>query len=171
VRSATIAADDAKRSVGSVKWQATWSLEHVPQDAWLVAVALGPGVTAPYWPSARPYQPSSPDWTPYVLAVTGAVRLDRDGDGRFTSPNGYAQQVIERAGADRAKLLAELTAYDEATSVQAASLLRREGVDLASAEMSTMLRQAAPVVARGFRAYGDAWRLSLDAHGASTPKQ
>jgi hypothetical protein len=163
VRSATIAADDAKRSGGGVKWEATWSLEHVPHDAWLVAVAVGPGVTAPYWPSARPYQPTSADWKPYVLAVTGAVRLDRDGDGRFSSPNGYAQHAIERAGADRAKLLAELAVYDEATSVQAASLLRREGVDLANTDFQSQLRQASPAVERGFRAYANAWHESLDA--------
>ncbi len=167
VRSATIAAGDPERSVGGVKWQATWSLEHVPQDAWLVAVALGPGVTAPYWPSARPYQPSSPDWTPYVLAVTGAVRLDRDGDGRFTSPNGYAQRAIELAGADRARLVAELAAFDEATSVQAASLLRYRGVDLASSEIQSQLRQASPAVERGFRAYANAWHESLDARQRS----
>jgi hypothetical protein len=171
VQSTTIAADDPRRAVGGVKWQATWTLDDVPHDAWLVAVALGPGITAPYWPTARPYQPSSPEWTPYVLAVTGAVRLDRDGDGKFTGAYDYAQQAIERAGSDRSKLLKELAAYDEAASTQAASLLRHGGVDLMSAEMNSQLRQAAPVVERGFRAYREAWRASLDAQATSEPMQ
>ena len=91
------------------------------------------------------------------------MRLDRDGDGKFTSPNGYAQQAIQRAEANPAKLLAELAAYDEATSVQAASLLRREGVDLASTAIQSQLRQASPAVECGFRAYANAWHESLDA--------
>ena len=37
-------------------------------DVHLVLVALGPGITAPYWPTAKPYQPTSPDWQPYTLA-------------------------------------------------------------------------------------------------------
>ena len=150
----------------------------MPHDAWLVAVAQGSGVTAPHWPIARPYQPSSPQWKPYVLAVTGAVRLDRDGDGHFSSANGYAKQAIERAGIDRAKLLSELAVYDEPTSTQAASLLRLEGVDLASAEMISSLKSRVarrpawfPGLYRGLAAEprrssgATAWQMTVSTRG------
>jgi len=40
-------------------------------------------VTAPFWPTAKPYQPTSIDFTPYVLGVSGAVLIDANRDGRF----------------------------------------------------------------------------------------
>ncbi|HAH44882.1 MAG TPA: hypothetical protein DCM07_08480, partial [Planctomycetaceae bacterium] len=45
----------AKR--GGVKWQETWKLNLPSHDCFLVAIATGPGVTAPYWQFAKPYQP------------------------------------------------------------------------------------------------------------------
>ena len=42
-----------------LKWEATWRLAAPAHDVHVVAVATGPGVTAPYWPTAKPYQPTS----------------------------------------------------------------------------------------------------------------
>jgi hypothetical protein len=64
-----------------VKWAATWRLPAPRHDVHLVAIATGPGVTAPYWPTAKPYQPTSADFTPYVLGLSGAVFVDADGSG------------------------------------------------------------------------------------------
>ena len=65
-------------------------------DVWLVAVATGPGIDKPYWPTANPYQPASPEWRSYVLGVTGAVRVDADGSGKFESAFDYAERIVER---------------------------------------------------------------------------
>src|SRR5207253_1776923 len=43
-----------------VKWSGEWRLPRRKHDEHLVAVALGPGVTDLSWPTARPYQPTSP---------------------------------------------------------------------------------------------------------------
>lgn len=59
-----------------VKWEATWRIPKPTHDTSLVALATGPGVTAPYWPTAKPYQPTSTEFTPYVLGMTGAVFVD-----------------------------------------------------------------------------------------------
>src|SRR4030095_10755862 len=37
-----------------VKWEATWRLRKPSHDVHLVAIAQGPGIAAPYWPTARP---------------------------------------------------------------------------------------------------------------------
>jgi len=66
-----------------VKWTTKWRVPVPAHDAHLVAIATGPGVTAPFWPTAKPYQPTSIDFTPYVLGVSGAVFVDADGNGRF----------------------------------------------------------------------------------------
>jgi hypothetical protein len=70
-----------------VKWHATWRIPAPATDAHLVAIATGPGVTAPFWPTAKPYQPTSIEFTPYVLGVSGAVFVDTDANGRFTPPS------------------------------------------------------------------------------------
>ena len=66
-------------------------------DVHLVAVATGPGVTAPHWPTAKPYQPTSPNFTPYVLGVSGAVFVDVDGSGAFDSALTYARREVAPA--------------------------------------------------------------------------
>ena len=66
-----------------VKWEATWRLPAPSHDAYLVAVATGPGVKEPYWPTAKPYQPTSIDFTSYVLGISGAVIVDADGTSGF----------------------------------------------------------------------------------------
>ena len=76
---------DGKKA--GMKWQATWRLPRPPHDVHLVAIATGPGVAAPYWPSAKPYQPVSIDFTSYVLGVSGAAFVDGDGSGDSTAPS------------------------------------------------------------------------------------
>jgi hypothetical protein len=51
-------------SPGARKTRVVWTLPRPLHDVSLVAVASGPGATAPCWALARPYQPTSRDWTP-----------------------------------------------------------------------------------------------------------
>ena len=73
-------------SKDSVKWSGEWTLPHFRHDVYLVAIASGPGVTEPYWPIAKPYQPTSPVAEPRVIGSTGAVWLDGDGDSNEAAP-------------------------------------------------------------------------------------
>lgn len=77
-----------------VKWEGTWRLPAPAHGAHLVAVATGPGVTAAYWPTAKPYQPTSPDFTPYVLGVSGAVFVT----GRQESGSPHARKRHRPSG-------------------------------------------------------------------------
>ena len=142
-----------------VKWEATWRLPTPPHDAYLVAIATGPGLTAPYWPTAKPYQPTSTDFTPYVLGMSGAVFVDADGNGRFDSALVYARRELAGSGDDR-PLTARLARYDAAVATQAASLLRAQDSVGFEATIRSMIQQASPDVASGFQAYLDAWKAS-----------
>ena len=93
-------------------------------DVHLVAIASGPGVTAPFWETPRPYQPSSKVFTPRVLGATNPVWLDADGDGKFTPARAYAEQLVKRHGTAAAKLFPALADYDEAVAAQAAIALK-----------------------------------------------
>lgn len=154
-----------------VKWEATWRLPSPPHDVHLVAIASGPGVTAPYWPTAKPYQPTSIEFTPYVLGVSGAVFVDADGSGRFESAHEYARREMSVAQGDVRALATKLGAYDTAVAIQAASLLRAQDPSRFDARIGSLIAAAPPHVASGFRRYRDEWKRSSSdaAHGASDP--
>ncbi len=142
-----------------LKWEGLWRLPAPAHDVHLVAVASGPGVVAPYWPTAKPYQPTSPDFTPYVLGMSGAVFVDADGSGTFESAAAYARRELA-ATADPRRLAARLGRYDAAVATQAASLLRARDPAGFEATVGAMLADAPPPVASGLRAYLEAWRAA-----------
>ena len=140
-----------------LKWEATWRLPAPAHDVHLVALATGPGVTAPYWPTAKPYQPTSTAFTPYVLGMSGAVFVDGDGSGTFESAAAYARRELAGTTEPRS-LAARLGRYDAAVATQAASLLRARDPAAFTATVDAMLQHAPPHVASGLRVYLDAWR-------------
>ena len=142
-----------------VKWEATWRLPTPAHDVHLVAAATGPGIAAPYWPTAKPYQPTSPAFTPYVLGISGAVFVDADGSGRFESALAYARREVAAGSTDHA-LVTRLGRYDAAVATQAASLLRAQDPAGFDATVASMIRQAPSHVASGLKAYLDAWNAS-----------
>jgi hypothetical protein len=81
------------------------------------------------------------------------VRLDADGDGRYTPPRGYADRLVRRAGVDAAALLASLREYDEAVATQAAALFQERGGNLRSPTVLRLLGSAAPATRRGVERY------------------
>lgn len=142
-----------------VKWEGLWRLPKPHHDVYLVAIANGPGVAAPYWPTAKPYQPTSIDFTPYVLGVSGAVFIDADGSGAFESAFEYARGLVANA-TDVHELATRLGPYDGAVAVQAASLLRVRAPAAFEDTIRSMIEKAPSHVATGLTAYLDAWKES-----------
>ena len=155
VREADI--EDGKRP--GVKWEATWRLPLTSHDVHLVAIATGPGIDASFWQTAKPYQPESIHFTPYVLGISGAVFVDADGSGTFESAFEYARRALSSSN-DPQTLVARLAPYDEAVAVQAASLLRLRAPGTFEEAASTIVRAAPPTVAKGFSQYLEAWKAS-----------
>jgi hypothetical protein len=125
----------------------------------LVAIADGPGIAAPYWPTAKPYQPTSTEFTPYVLGMSGAVFVDADGSGKFESAFEYARRELSGVNGGPA-LVERLGSYDAAVAMQAASLLRTQDPGGFDVRIRSMLREAPSHVANGFTAYLAAWKDS-----------
>ena len=142
-----------------LKWEGTWRLPRPRHDVHLVAIAEGPGIAAPYWPTAKPYQPTSIAFTPYVLGLSGAVFVDADASGKFESGFEYARREVSAAGEVR-PLVTRLGAYDTAVAIQAASLLRVQDPDGFEARVRALIQAAPPQVAKGFTAYLEAWKDS-----------
>ena len=87
-----------------------------------MAIATGPGVTAPYWETPRPYQPTSKTFTPRVIGSTNPIWIDGDGDGRFSAARTYAVQIVQHAGGKPEAITAALATFDEAVAVQVKDL-------------------------------------------------
>jgi hypothetical protein len=130
-----------------------WRIPKPAQDTYLVAIATGPGVKEPFWPIARPYQPSSPRFEPRVIGSTNPVWIDADGDGKFTPPVEVAKNLVARHGTEAADLVPALAPHDEAVAAQAAALCAEAGRDLRSPGFAVKLKQAPEPVRRGFAAY------------------
>lgn len=77
----------ARGSAGGKKAEITWTIPRPAKDTYLVAIATGAPVVAPFWAMTRPYQPSSRKWQGQSIGATNPVWLDCDGDGRFTAIN------------------------------------------------------------------------------------
>ncbi len=143
------------QTVAVEKARIVWNIARPAHDVHLVAIATGPGVRAPFWEIPRPYQPSSPIFNPRVLGSSGVVRVDADGDGRFTSARAYAQALVARWGTGVRRLVPALADYDRAVAAQAAGLCHGAGVNLRNPEVAVALKISPPAVAEGFAAFLD----------------
>lgn len=141
-----------------VKWEGVWRLKRPTHDVHLVAIATGPGIAGPYWPTAKPYQPTSPDWQAQVIGASGAVWLDGDGDGVKSCARDYAKRRWQESDKDVARLIDSLGHDDAAIAAHAAHLYHTSGGDLSADGLQQALKAAAPAVRDGFRAYATAWR-------------
>lgn len=122
-------------------------------DIYLVGIATGPGITAPFAETPKPYQPSSKTFTPKVLASTNPIWVDGDGDGKYTSPRGYAEQLVKEYGTNPERLLPALAPYDEAIIIQTLAICRELGVDLGKPEFLAAMRSASTKVQNAFARY------------------
>lgn len=147
------------RGTGGLEWDATWRLPTPSHDVHVVAIATGPGISGPFWPTAKPYQPTSIEFTPHVLGVSGAVFVDADRSGSFESAFEYARREVA-AGIDPRPLMARLGKYDAAVAAQAASLLRGRAPARFEDTLRAMIANAPVQVARGFAAYLQGWKES-----------
>jgi hypothetical protein len=165
VREEVIQPNARDESSGGLLWEGNWKILRPKHDVYLVAIALGKGVDGPYWATAKPYQPTSPDFQPTTLAASGAVRIDADGDGRFSCAREYAERALLKSGGDVQKLITDLTAYDAAVAAQAMSLYQASGGQW-NDELQTAAAAAPPAVAAGIRDFWQAWRASELARAA-----
>lgn len=133
-----------------LKRRVSWTIPVPRHDVHLVAIATGPGVTAPYWEIPRPYQPSSKAFTPRVVGSTNPIWIDADRDQRFTAAREYAARSVRDASADPARLITALANYDEAVAVQAADLWARDGNSLDAPPLADALRSAPESVRAAF---------------------
>lgn len=80
------AAEHAIEAATGAAVDETWSavIPRPAHDAWVVAVALGDGIEGPYWPTMKDY----------TCGATNPVRVDVDGDGRFSWPRETAEALL-----------------------------------------------------------------------------
>jgi hypothetical protein len=135
-----------------IKADVNWVLPRPAHDVHLVALATGPGITAPFWESPRPYQPVSTEHNPRVQGATNPVFIDGDNDGKFTAPRLQAQQLFKQNGQDLEGLFVGLKSRDQAVATQVAALLHASGRDLRSKRLTWRYTKN-PAIKAGFEAF------------------
>jgi hypothetical protein len=160
VRDETISPDARRDLPAGVQWEGRWTIGSPQHDVHLVAIATGPGINQPYWKTAKPYQPTSPSWAPQIVACSGAVWLDVDGDGRKTSAYDYAHRLFVKAKSDLPTLLDALSDYDRAVVAQAAHLYQSSGKSWLAPDTQNELKKATRETQAGVRMYLEAWRTN-----------
>jgi len=60
---------------GGEKFSQTFTLADLDakRGDFFCAVATGPGITEPWWPMMPPYQPDSPNFTPYLIGISSVL--------------------------------------------------------------------------------------------------
>ena len=119
-----------KPGTASEKANLTWNIPRPAYDVHLVAMATGPGITAPFWESPRPYQPTSKKHDPRVQGATNPIFIDGDGDGKYTPPRIQAEKLFSRHKGNIDTLLGSLRPLDQAVATQLAGLMHDTGHDL-----------------------------------------
>lgn len=143
-----------------IKWKQTWILPKFKNDVVLAAIAEGPYHYLPYWPLVKPYQPVSTKWTPAALGISGAVWVDSDGDGQRSSAFQNAKLLWQKSQGNIDALIRTLNDYDEATAVQAASILMEEGLNPETPNFQKALSNSNPTVKKGFQNFLLEWKRS-----------
>lgn len=152
IREAIIKNGNAK----GIKWSGSWTMDVPRQDMFLVVIAEGPKPSTPFWQIPNPYSSTSPEWDPKIIGASGAVWIDGDKDGKKTSAYDYAVKVITSSENNYQRIVSGLAGYDEAVSVQAAAILYQKKDSLSSGKFKKLLKQASPVVQKGFKVFADA---------------
>ena len=153
----------AKRPGEGIIWKQSWQFPRPHHDVHLVALATGPGIRPLYWPTARPYQPTSDDPQTTVVGCSGAIWLDVDGDGQSTSARKLAEQLVTAAAGDLPGLLAVLDGYDAAVVAQAAHLYHRHSEALLTPAAQRAIRAATPATRAAIGVYLQTWRETQQA--------
>lgn len=159
----TIPIPASAQNAAGIKADVNWKLENPGYDLQLVAVARGPGVTGLYWPIAKPYQPTSTSWEPYVFGSSGIIRVDCNNDGQWESAYDRALKATTSSKGNFSRLLDALNEHDEPTASFAAHLWEEAGHSIRNQAALTELEEAAPHVQNGFAKYRQSLRASLDA--------
>ena len=149
-----------KNAAGGIKWQGKWKMPKPEHDVILVAVARGPGTHVPFWPIARPFEHKSSQFNPQVLGISGAVRIDANGDHHFTSAYEYAKELWESSNHEIPVFINKLKNYDESVSIQAASVMEERGVEMSGNDLTKALSKAPLKVRNGFGQFIKYWKMS-----------
>lgn len=153
--------------IGGVKWSSSWTLPKSTHDYHVVAIAEGPGDGMVFWPIAKPYQPTSADWTPRVIGASGAVWVDADGNGKRESANAYAKDIVSRSSNNINEMIKALEVHDEAVAIQVAAILHLNNINLTSKKIQNALKKGGEEIRQGFEKVINELKLSSDKNSMS----
>ena len=158
--------ESAGKSPEGLIWQGTVSVTHPGHDAFVTAVALGPGIKSLHWPCAKPYQPDSAFWDSRVMGCMGAIFVDFDQDGRWASAYDLARELVENGVGSPENWLPLLDQRHPSIATQAASIWHgQSGESPIELLGNKSLVNCSAKTVKAIRAYAAAWRDNEIARG------
>ncbi|NOY42074.1 MAG: CehA/McbA family metallohydrolase [Planctomycetes bacterium] len=148
--------------LGGRKFEKSFDIGELSFDQHLVAIAEGDTVDSLAWPVAKPYQPTSTEWDPMTMGVSGAVWIDADGDHQRTSALEYAGRLLSDSPSFD-ELFVRLKGRDRATIVMVADRLAQRGTSPLDSALQNHWKAADVGIRTAFREYTTAWRKSQQA--------
>lgn len=146
------------RTRAGLKERIIFCLPRAKHDYFVAAVVTGPGVEDLWWPIARPYQPNSPEWTPQMMGLTGAVQVDADGNGRFECARDLAVRLHRAAQNQISNAMAAAAEHDAAVQLHLADLYYQADRDLFFNSILPAVRETA--MKDSFETFAEAARAS-----------
>ncbi|MEZ6129464.1 MAG: hypothetical protein R3C59_12340 [Planctomycetaceae bacterium] len=149
-----------------------WILNHARdisqrQDAFVVAVVSGPGVSGLHWPIGKPCQPTSTEWTSRCIAVTGAIWIDSDGDGKRTSAKQYAATLCRTFDNNPKQIFNSLANYDRPVGMHVAANFMANSKTEFLPNVLPLCREQPDFIGQAFRDYHELWRQSQRARAGA----
>jgi hypothetical protein len=141
-----------------LKFSKTWQLPAPAQDLFIVCIAEGPEPVNAFWRVPKPYDPTSPKWTPRVIGASGAIWIDGDKDGNRTSAYSYARKLVAEANGSFSDLVKSMAGYDESVAAQVAGILQEQGRRLNSRELTKALKHGNRATQAGFEKFRKQYR-------------
>jgi hypothetical protein len=147
---------------GGEKWSLEIDLPPTDRDQHWVAIAEGQPLLKNVWPIAKPYQPTSPDWSPKMVGVSGAIWIDADGNGQRTTPIAQAAALIEQHD-ELSALMAAISDCDIATVLCVFDILESRGFAPTDSRLRKQVDASGPTIKDAFALFADSWRSSQKA--------
>ena len=141
-----------KPSAAIEKANLVWAIPRPAHDVHLIAMATGPGITAPFWESPRPYQPTSKKHVPRVQGATNPIFIDGDGDGKYTPPRVQAERLFTMHKHELDALFKALRPLDQAVATQLAAAMHEADYDVNGPDIQKRLAKM-PAAKAGFAAF------------------
>ena len=104
-----------------------------------------------------------------MIAASGAIWIDADGNGKRNAALDYANKLLEDTDGDLDAIFRQIDDYDAAVIAQVADLLVQRGTTPRDPAVISHLKSSSPTVRTAYNRYRDQWFESERVRAGNEP--